>query len=444
MLAFAGDPLRITSQMRDIWLDTLSDLPGTVLRLAGLSPELQAHWQTLANDRSVAPEALQFFDLHHPTSLPEALMDADLFLDTFPMGSPEVAGCALACGIPVVTARGASMASRMTSGMLSIAGLEELVAQDLNTYAALLKSLVQDRDRQHALQRRVRSIPESHPLFDAHQWVYNLQKVFEGVHATLPPAPPQASYSAQTLAYLRPLASESALGPRTDAGRRYVIAAPPYQHNSAGIRVLYDLQRWLVCAGLDAIVCTWFQGYPVEQFVDDIVIYPEVAPGNLLQAKRVVRYILNTPGKLGHGEKHYGADEVLVAYNRHLAPYADGRVLQVPSIEPFFHARGRTGGVNAFYVGKGKNLGAHPEGCIEITKAFPATRSAMANFLRTVDTLYTYDDFTMLAPEAQRCGCRVLLIHREGTIGECPMEPFPSEEEFRVQLHEFIELTRRL
>ena len=448
VLAFAGDPLRVTPDMRDTWLRILARVPDSTLRLAGFTPAHQAHWHALAQEKAVNPERVQFTLLEDARTLPLALQRADLFLDTFPMASPEMACCALSAGLLVVTAQGQSMASRMTASSLKAAGLDRLIATGLEEYEALAIQLASDQPQQHALRVHLCDLGDDNPSLNARDWVRALEALYLGIVRAMPTPTPRKTYSTETLAYLRPLttntgASPAKLGPG-GADRRYVIAAPPYQHNSAGIRVLYDLQRWLVCAGLDAIVCTWFQGYPVEQFADDIVIYPEVAPGNLLQAKRVVRYILNTPGKLGHGEKHYAPDEVLVAYNRHLAPYANGRVLQVPSIEPFFHAAGRSGAVNAFYVGKGRNTGAHPTDSIEITKTFPATRRDMAQFLRTVDTLYTYDNFTMLAPEAQRCGCKVKLIHSDGSISDCPIEPFPSEDEFRVQLHEFIQMTQNL
>ncbi len=239
----------------------------------------------------------------------------------------------------------------------------------------------------------------------------------------------------ESLTYILPPASH---------GRRYIIVAPPYQHTSAGIRVLYDLQKWLILAGYDAIVCTWFTGYPIQGFVDDIVIYPEVAPGNLLQAHRVVRYIMNVPGKLGHGEKTYAPNELLVAYNQPLAPFADGLVLQVPSTEPFFYNSGETRNKDAMYVGKGFNLGIHPPHCVEITKEFPPTRLELADFLRTVDTLYTYDDFTILAYEAKLCGCKLAVIKAKDDIEFICDIPMPNVDQFRAQLHRFIEITQRL
>ncbi|MDB5816403.1 MAG: glycosyl transferase, family 2 [Rhizobacter sp.] len=257
-------------------------------------------------------------------------------------------------------------------------------------------------------------------------------------------APPSASATVDTAYIGRPYGQADLDQKQDPKYRRYVLVAPPYQHNSAGIRVIYDLQKWLIRAGLDAIVCTWFNGYPVEQFEDDIVIYPEVAPGNLLKAKRVVRFILNVPGKLGYGETSYDPGEILVAYNPELAHYADGRMLQVPSIEPFFNDEGAIKSVDSVFVGKGRDLGLHPAECIAITKAYPASRRLVAQLLRSTRTLYMYDDFSMIAREAVLCGCDVRLIRADGATVDYPHSTYPTIAEFKAQLHSFIEMTKAL
>lgn len=224
---------------------------------------------------------------------------------------------------------------------------------------------------------------------------------------------------------------------------RYVIFAPLFQHNIGGVRVLYDLQKWLVRAGLDAIVAVWSDAYTPSEFVDDIVIYPEVISGNPLNSKRVVRYILNVPGKLG-GHNHYAKNELLVAHSEALAQYSDGKILQVSSIESFFYADDTVKTINAVYVGKGKDLHIHPNDCIYITRTFPASRSAVADFLRSVKTLYIYDDFSSVAREAEFCGCEIKLIKKDGAIENYPDLCFPSIDKFKEQLHDFIEMTKLL
>lgn len=227
------------------------------------------------------------------------------------------------------------------------------------------------------------------------------------------------------------------------SGRRYVIFAPLYRHNSAGIRVMFELQKWLILAGYDAIVIAGTKDYAIQQFADDIVIYPEVVAGNPLKVKRVVRYILNVPGKLG-GTKTYAKHELLVAYSAALAQYAGGNVLQTPSIESIFYSDDRVKTRNAVYVGKGQDLHLHPTDCVYITGSFPATRFEVAEFMRSVKTLYTYDSFSVIAHEAMECGCEVKLIDKNGTIDTFPDPCHTPVGEFKAQLHDFIQITQSL
>lgn len=240
------------------------------------------------------------------------------------------------------------------------------------------------------------------------------------------------------LDYIRPIDSTH---------RRYVIYAPLYRHNSAGIRVMYDLQKWLLLSGHDAIVIAGTHGYDTNQFAEDIVIYPEVVAGNPLNARRVVRYILNVPGKLG-GSKNYAAHELLVAYSEPLAAHAQGKILNLPTIEPFFCKTTGTKSMLAVYVGKGVDAKLHPKECIYITRDFPSSRRAVAELLQQVSILYTYDDFTAIELEALLCGCTVKVIHKDGSITELQNSFLNSQitpiQEVKAQLHDFIEMTKLL
>ena len=57
----------------------------------------------------------------------DRMRQADLFLDTFPYNAHVTASDALWAGVPVVTLRGRSFASRVAAGFLANLGLEELV-----------------------------------------------------------------------------------------------------------------------------------------------------------------------------------------------------------------------------------------------------------------------------------------------------------------------------
>lgn len=430
---------KITPDIFGTWMRILKRVPGSILWLVADNETVSEKLCEYAEKNGIARERIHFAGRVGTADYLARFQTADLFLDTFPFGAGTTASDALWAGLPLLTYTGRTFASRMAGSLLKAVDLPELITYNLKDYEDKAVALGQDRHRIEAMKRQLDENRLSCVLFDSQRFVRDLETLYRKVVDELP-APPTSD-----LSYIEAPLSPSNLDKAQDlSDRRYVIVAPPFQHTSAGIRVLYELQKWLVRAGLDAIVCTWFQGYPVDQFAEDIVIYPEVAPGNLLKAKRVIRYILNVPGKLGYGEKTYDPSEVLIAYNKELAPYSNGVMLEVPLIEPFFHAENCEKTVNAVFVGKGQDLGLHPADCVAITKSYPAKRRELALLLRSARTLYTYDDFSMISREAQLCGCEVKLIRKDGVIVDYIHPYYPTLEEFKVQLHNFIEMTKRL
>jgi tetratricopeptide (TPR) repeat protein len=218
---------------------------------------------------------------------------------------------------------------------------------------------------------------------------------------------------------------------------RYIITAPNYTNKSAGIKVLYELQKWLIRFGKDAMVLNFDAPFQIAD--DDIVVYPEIVSGNPLKAKRVVRYLLNHPGKLG-GDKEYDKDEILVAYDWELGQYSNGVVLRTPCIEDFFTNRSCERTINCFFVGKGINTN-HPitKECIEISYYWPSKRRELAELLNRSMTFYTYDDRTALTFEAALCGCDIKLI-KDNSIIDYTVN-LPTLDDFKKQLEQFIKLT---
>jgi hypothetical protein len=429
---------KLTPEVFEAWLRILKRVPNSILWLVADNDTVRESLIKYAQEQGIDAKQIHFAERVAPSEYLARFQVADLFLDTFPFGAGTTASDALWAGLPVLTRSGRTFASRMAGSLLRAVDLPELITYNLKDYEDKAVELALEPHSIAKMKQQLIDNRLSCKLFDSPSFVRDFEALCIKVIDQLPSIPTQSSVIDVDLSYIK---SPLDLKVRD---RRYVIVAPPFQHNSAGIRVLYDLQKWLVLAGLDAIVCTWFQGYPLEQFANDIVIYPEVVPGNLLNAKRVIRYILNVPGKLGYGEKTYDPNEVLVAYNQELAHYANGVMLQVPSIEPFFYTNDCEKLVNAVFVGKGQDLGLHSADCVEITKSYPETRRQLADLLRTVKTLFMYDDFSMIAQEARLCGCEVILIKNDGAFVDYPLQNFPTLEEFKIQLHEFIEMTKKL
>ena len=86
--------------------------------------------------------------MHHREHL-SRLKLADIFLDTFPYNAHTTASDALRLGIPVVTLKGQSFASRVASSLLNCLDLNELTTDNENEYQKVAIKLAENNSFLH-------------------------------------------------------------------------------------------------------------------------------------------------------------------------------------------------------------------------------------------------------------------------------------------------------
>jgi len=176
---------------------------------------------------------------------------------------------------------------------------------------------------------------------------------------------------------------------------RYTIYSPPYVNYHGGVRALHILKDELNKRGYQA---SMHYDYHVE---GSFVIYPEIQPGNPLNAKHYCHWLLNNrdlPGLTFAWAEDMRTDNLLT----------------VNIIEPdiFYPRYNKREGV-AYWIGKGDSSGfIIPEGAIEITRTRPALRTQVADLLASVEYFLTFDDYTSLTIEATLLGTPTLIQTR--------------------------------
>lgn len=113
----------------------------------------------------VAPERIVFAPQVPQRDYLARYLAADLFLDTAPYGAHTTASDALWMGCPVLTAPGATFASRVAASLLESVGLPELVVADRAAYLA--KACAMTRADAAQLRATLDAGRASAPLFDA-------------------------------------------------------------------------------------------------------------------------------------------------------------------------------------------------------------------------------------------------------------------------------------
>ena len=117
---------------------------------------------------------------------------ADLFLDTFHYGAHTTASDALRAGLPVLTRRGATFASRVAASLCRSVGLDDCVTADAQSYEATALALAHDPARLAAVRERLAEALPTAPLFDVAAFTRDLERLYAAMHARrgagLPPA----------------------------------------------------------------------------------------------------------------------------------------------------------------------------------------------------------------------------------------------------------------
>jgi protein O-GlcNAc transferase len=164
----------------DVWMRLLQAVPGSILWLKEIAPQVTANLQAQAARRGVDPARLVFapglpsFDQHMAR-----LHLADLFLDTLPYNA-HVTGCdALWAGLPVLTCQGESFASRVGASLLKAAGLPELITSSLADYEALGLALARDPALLDGYRQRLTANRDSCALFDTDRYRRGIEAAFE-------------------------------------------------------------------------------------------------------------------------------------------------------------------------------------------------------------------------------------------------------------------------
>jgi protein O-GlcNAc transferase len=162
------------------WLRILAALPGSVLWLAQLNHAATQRLRSGAVEAGIAPERLIFAPrIAEKSQHLERLQLADLALDTLAYNGHTTTADALVAGVLVVAHRGHHFPSRVSASMLCAAGLDELIAGDVDAYVRLAVRLGQDAAERVRLRARLRAARHSAPLFDLKRGIADLERGFE-------------------------------------------------------------------------------------------------------------------------------------------------------------------------------------------------------------------------------------------------------------------------
>ena len=166
VLCSFNQPVKIRPDTFASWCAILQSVPNAILWLR--DPGEPARSRLVAAAARWRVDSRLVFAAHVPTREEHMsrLAAADIALDTFPYGSHTNALDALWAGVPIITRRGETFASRVGASLLHTAGLDEWIFDDAAKASQAVVALASDPVALAAAKEKVRAARGS-ALFDA-------------------------------------------------------------------------------------------------------------------------------------------------------------------------------------------------------------------------------------------------------------------------------------
>ncbi|MEZ5856071.1 MAG: tetratricopeptide repeat protein [Hyphomicrobiaceae bacterium] len=174
---------KISPAVFDTWMDIVRACEQSVLwlrsddEMTGRNLKREAEKRGVEPGRIVLAPRLESADQHLAR-----LALADLVLDTTPFTARASVTDAISAGVPLLTLPGRSFASRMAASLLSAAGLEELLARDMESYATYAKNVGNDPALLASIRARVAAARDAGPLLDLQHYVRSLERALTIMH----------------------------------------------------------------------------------------------------------------------------------------------------------------------------------------------------------------------------------------------------------------------
>ena len=159
----------------------LAGIPHAVLWLFESQPLAKGNLERFAREHGVDPARIVFAPRLPQASHLARYRTADLALDTFPYTSHTTMSDALWCGCPGIALCGDTFASRVSTSIVTAAGIAELVVHSLADYEALACELATRPERLAAVREKAERARDASPLYDSLRFTRELEALYAGL-----------------------------------------------------------------------------------------------------------------------------------------------------------------------------------------------------------------------------------------------------------------------
>jgi protein O-GlcNAc transferase len=173
---------KFTPTTFDSWGRILKSVEGSVLLIYADNESAQINLTKEITARGIDSNRLIFGKHLSKSKYLARYQVVDLFLDTQPYNAGTTASDALRMGLPVLTLKGNSFASRVAAGVISALNLPELITTTEEEYESLAIELATHPEKLKIIKDKLVSNLSTAPLYDTKLFTKNLESAYTMIY----------------------------------------------------------------------------------------------------------------------------------------------------------------------------------------------------------------------------------------------------------------------
>jgi len=173
---------KINPKIFNSWLKILKKTENTLLLLLDENLEAKNNLLKIISENKIDSSRIIFSPFTSYREHLERFHYCDIFLDTYPYSGHTTASEALSNGLPLLTIKGKSFQSRVSSSLLHNLGLDELIMENMADYEKFAIEIAQSSEKITKIKKKLILSIQNSNIFNAKIYTKNLEKAYKQVY----------------------------------------------------------------------------------------------------------------------------------------------------------------------------------------------------------------------------------------------------------------------
>ena len=169
---------KITPEIFNSWIEILTEVKDSILWIYSNNENVEINLKKEAEKRNFDSKRIIFAKKLEVEDHLKRIQLADIFLDTYPYSAHTTASDAIRVGLPLITIKGNSFASRVASSLLNEVNLNQLVCSNIEEYKNLAIKIGKNKDYFKSIKKELSNSLKKTLLFDSKKFTKNLEDIY--------------------------------------------------------------------------------------------------------------------------------------------------------------------------------------------------------------------------------------------------------------------------